>query len=94
MSSWARKYFTCKVSVACSFLFRGSVVLIGGLVHLWKIQWSYQGVRAACQSSLRRLKTRDAAFVSDKRARLRFFLSPGNAHQLTSQHIVLCPTTD
>lgn len=48
------RLFTCKVSVAYLFLIRGSVVLIGGLVHLWKIQWSYQGVRAACQSSLRR----------------------------------------
>lgn len=67
------------------------MVLIVGLVHLWKIQRSYQGVRAACQSSLGAPNSDAERSVSPTRAQLRFLprkcsLAHISAHRTVSHH--------
>lgn len=67
------------------------MVLIVGLVHLWKIQRSYQGVRAAFQSSLGRRETRTRRGLSPARSHRRFLprkcsLAHISAHRTVSHH--------
>lgn len=85
-----------KFVVACLFLFRG----VGGSDRWFGTSVEDTVELPRSQGSLpvkpEALKNSRCRFLSsDKRCTAEvFFLSPGNAHQLTSQHIVLCPTTD